>query len=246
METEKDFLSYLPYLIQDMWAMGSAVEHILDMLGSLHVESTQANLLDLGCGKGVVPVRAAETYGYRVTGVDAMPEFLEVAQTKAKESNVSHLCTFILQDIRSYVRDKHFFDFVVLASLGGVFGSNANTVSAMRTQISSGGYIIIDDGYLKDKELLSRKGYGHYQNYNDTVQSLTKFNDQIVAEISTSEVSKQINTEYLTVIEKRGAELILQHPELKIKIEKYIDLQREECNVLDQELEGIIWVIKKN
>jgi ubiquinone/menaquinone biosynthesis C-methylase UbiE len=245
LETEKDFLPFLPYLIQDLWALGCAVDQILELLGSLAFESNSAALLDLGCGKGAVSVRAADKFGIRSTGVDAMPEFLEVAKTKAAEYGVSRQCRFIRQDILEYVQNTHQFDVVVLASLGGIFGSNKDTVARMRTQIRSGGYIIIDDGYLKNQTYLSRKGYGHYRNYRTTIKELTSFGDQIVDERSTTEISHQINYEYLALIEKRGRELAGKNPEIEAGINKYISLQREECEILDRAVEGMIWVLQK-
>ena len=66
-----------------------------------------------------------------------------------------------------------------------------------------------------------------------------------MTEISTTEVNTKINDEYLKVIENRSIELIDQYPELKKNINNYLDLQREECDIIDKELEGMIWVLKK-
>jgi hypothetical protein len=49
----------------------------------------------------------------------------------------------------------------------------------------------------------------------------------------------------LKVIEKRSSELIDQYPELKKDLNCYLDVQREECDILNRELEGIIWVLEK-
>lgn len=64
--------------------------------------------------------------------------------SKRHIKKASDLCTFIEQDILTYVIDKHNFDIVILASLGGIFGSNKNTIEKLRTQVRPGGYIIID------------------------------------------------------------------------------------------------------
>ena len=90
-----------------------------------------------------------------------------------------------------------------------------------------------------------RKGYEHYQNYEKTVQELIFFNDRLFTEFSTTEVSRKINDEYLKVIENRGMKLISQYPELEKYLKNYIDLQREECDILNSELEGMIWILKK-
>jgi cyclopropane fatty-acyl-phospholipid synthase-like methyltransferase len=245
LEVEIKLLPHMPYLLQDLWALGSSVDQILDLISTLALSSDTAKILDLGCGKGAVSVQIASKFGFTVVGVDAMPEFLKDANKKSAKYQVSDLCTFIEQDILTYVTDKHDFDIVILASLGGIFGSNKKTIKKLRTQIRAGGYIVIDDGYLKKRKLLSRKGYRHCRNYEKTVEELTIFNDHLLTEISTTEVSTKINNEYLKVIENRSIELIDQYPELKKNINNYLDLQREECDIIDKELEGMIWVLKK-
>jgi ubiquinone/menaquinone biosynthesis C-methylase UbiE len=245
LEVDKKLLPYMPYLLQDLWALGSSVDQILDLFSALPLSPGSARVLDLGCGKGAVSVQIASKFGFDAVGVDALPEFLKEAHKKSSEYQVSDLCTFIEQDILNYVIDEHDFDAVVLASLGGIFGSNRNTVKKLRTQVRPGGYIVIDDGYLKKREFLSRKGYGHYRSYEKTVEELIMFNDRLFTQIPTTEVSIKINDEYLKVIENRISELIDRYPELEQDLSRYLDDQREECDVLNSEVEGMIWVLKK-
>ena len=245
LEVDKKLLPYMSYLLQDLWALGSSVDQILHLLSTLPLSPDTAKALDLGCGKGAVSIQIAWKFGFDVVGVDAMPEFLKDAHKKSSEYQVSDLCTFIEQDILTYVIDEHDFDAVILASLGGIFGSNRNTIKKLRTQVRPGGYIVIDDGYLKRREVLSRKGYGHYRNYEKTVEELTVFNDRLFTQIPTTEVSIKINDEFLKAIENRSIELVAQYPELEKDINSYLDVQRKECDILNSELEGMIWVLKK-
>jgi hypothetical protein len=90
-----------------------------------------------------------------------------------------------------------------------------------------------------------RKGYEHYRNYEKTVQELTFFNDRLFTEISTTEASRKINDEYLKVIENRCVKLIRKYSELEKDLKNYLDLQREECDIINSELEGMIWILKK-
>jgi len=103
----------------------------------------------------------------------------------------------------------------------------------------------LDDGYLKNRKVLNRKGFEHYRNHKKTVQELIVFNDRLFVEIPTTEVNREICDEYLRVIEKRAIELIEKHPDLKNNLKSYLALQKEECDILKNELEGVIWVIKK-
>jgi len=203
LEAELKLLPYMPYLLQDLWAMGCSVDQILDLVPNLNLPAGSIKVLDLGCGKGALPVQIAAKFGFNVTGVDAMSEFLKVAEEKSYEFKISSLCNFINEDILNYVTDRHDFNIVILASLGGIFGSNKQTIEKLRRQVCSGGYLIIDDGYLKKKDSSNRKGYHHYRNYEETVKEFTSFNDDLISENSTAESSKKINDEYLEVIEKK-------------------------------------------
>lgn len=244
LETSSYMLPYLPYLLQDLWALGSSVEIILKVIEELEL-SKITNVLDLGCGKGAVSIQIASRLGFHVTGIDAMEPFLRDAIRKAEEFNVSNLCEFIKEDILNYTLNKHNFDIVILASLGGVFGSLQNTVSRLRMQVKNNGYIIIDDGYLKQSDHLNRKGYEHCLNYQQTLNELISFGDVLLKEINTDDVSLGINEEYTALIKKRGEELIASNPEMKDEISNYIRGQEEECKFLENEIGGAVWVLRK-
>lgn len=246
LEVDRQLLPYMPFLLQDLWALGSSVDFIIDVVGSLNLSPTQAKLLDLGCGKGAVSIHIASQCGLKVVGVDRMTPFLEDAQKKAIEYHVSHLCEFINQDIMEFVSVEHGFDLVILASLGGIFGSFKNTIATLRTQIRLGGYIVIDDGYLRKANSLKRKGYEHYKNHEDTIEELTAFGDILLQEINTTDVSLKINDEYMNSIAKRGQELVAQHPELEDNINAYIQLQADECDVINNQIEGALWLLQQN
>lgn len=244
-EVDKHLLPYMPFLLQDLWALGSSVDYINDIVGSLNLHPNLKNVLDLGCGKGAVSIRIASEFGFQVVGIDVMAEFLEDARKKAIENDVSHLCLFINQDIMEYVSVEHGFDLVILASLGGIFGSFKNTIAKLRTQVRSGGYMLVDDGYLRESVSMNRKGYEHYRNHEDTIKELTAFNDILLEEINTTALSLKINHEYLNAIRKRGSELIDEHPELEDDIKSYIHLQAEECDLIKNHIEGALWLLQK-
>lgn len=245
LEADESIMQYMPYLLQDLWALGSSVEQIIASIAGLNLITDQINVLDLGCGKGAVSIQVASRFGYNVTGVDAMKAFLNDANRVADEYGVTHLCNFIEEDILKYTSVTHNFDIVILASLGGVFGNVKETMRRLRSQVRNTGYIIIDDGFLRNEKHVNRKGYEHCADYKRTIELLTSFGDKIIAEVNTTEVSKNINEEYLNLISNRSKELITQHPNAKSKIEQYITLQKEECEFLDKNFNGVLWVIQK-
>jgi cyclopropane fatty-acyl-phospholipid synthase-like methyltransferase len=245
LEVDKRLLSHMPFLLQDLWALGSSIDYIMDVVGGLNLPSHQTKVLDLGCGKGAVSIGIASKFGFRIVGIDVMNVFLEYARKKAMDYNVSHLCEFINQDIMEYVSVEHGFDLVILASLGGVIGSFTDTIAALRCQVRSGGYMLVDDGYLREDGFLKRKGYEHYKSHKDTIKELTFFNDFVLKEINTTALSLKINSEYLEVITHRGMELAAEHPELEEYIRSYIRVQEEECHVIQDQMEGALWLVQK-
>ena len=245
LEADTKILCYMPYLLQDLWVLGSAIDQIINIFTTIPLEKKSTKVLDLGCGKGAVSINIASKFGYKIVGVDAMPEFLKEAKNKAVDLGVSKLCTFVEQDILDFTKQSNNFDVVILASLGGILGTIKDTVKILRTQVKPGGYIIIDDGYLKQGVKLDRMGYEHYKSYRETITDLTFFNDNLISEISTTKLSKEINDEYIGHIEKRIAELAVKYTDLKTDFMNYLELQKEECDVLENEIEGIIWVLEK-
>lgn len=107
--------------------------------------------------------------------------------------------------MKEYVKSPREYDGVILASLGVILGSIKETLSHLGTQIRSGGYILIDDGYLRSADSIDRNGYKYYRNHADTVEELTAWNDSILREVNTTEYSTKINYEYLESIKNRQA-----------------------------------------
>lgn len=245
LEADPLLLPYMTFLLQDLWALGSDVESIIRAVDSLGLASSETNVLDLGCGKGAVSIQIAMRFGFRVFGIDAMAPFIEDAITKSRQNGVFHLCTFKQQDIFQFLTTGHQFDLVIFASLGGLLGTFQETVGKLRQQVREGGYIVIDDGYFKKGIRLNRKGYAHYRNHDQTIEELTSYGDVLIDEISTAEATERINKDYLKIIRKRGKELSKLKPDLKSTLEAYIALQEEECQIIEEKIEGVLWVLKK-
>lgn len=244
LEVDQRLLPCLPYLLQDLWVLGSAIDQAIALVGSLGLPPN-SRVLDLGCGKGAVAVKLASTFRFEVVGIDLMTAFLADANRKASEYGVSNLCDFRNLDILEFVSEEHDFDLVVLASVGGIFGSFEDTVGRLRTQVRPGRHMLIDDGYLKGAGRMTRKGYEHYRSHDDTIAELTAFGDVLLAEASTTEASSRVNDEYQRLIEKRGGELMALQPELSADIAGYIDGQADECRVIAEHLEGAVWLLRR-
>ena len=65
LEADQNLLPHMPFLLQDLWALGSSVDHILELTASLDLKPDQTRILDLGCGKGAAAIQIAERFGFR-------------------------------------------------------------------------------------------------------------------------------------------------------------------------------------
>ena len=247
LETTPDFLPYLPELLRDLWELGSSLNQIVEMVGQLNLPSHKTKVLDLGCGKGAVSINLAQKFGFKVTGIDASKPFLEEAIQKAQELQVSHLCNFEFGDITKYTRKKRDFDLVIYAALGNVLGDFKEIVKNLRKMVLSEGYMLIDDGFLKDNTKLRREGYEHYLQHDQVIQQLASFSDKIIQEmIIPDETIRPINYGYLNAIKRRSEKLIKKRPELRKAISEYIKNQEVECEIISKHITGAVWLIQRN
>ena len=245
LECDERLLQYLPQLLIDLWALGSSPELIVGLLKPLGLPAGKTSVLDLGCGKGAVSILLSRELGLHVVGIDGFEAFLNEAEQKAREYSISHLCQFRLEDMREAVKVERDFDAVIYASVGGILGSFNECVGRLRETVRVGGYMVVDDGFLKKGNRLSRKGYEHYVPYAETLEQLSVHGDAILNEVSTEAETVSTNAEYLRLITERARGLSEQHPEVQDLLEKYVENQKVECEVLDEYVCGAIWLLQK-
>lgn len=245
LECDERLLPYLPQLLIDLWALGSSPELIVGLLKPLGLLARKTSVLDLGCGKGAVSILLARELGLHVVGIDSFEAFLKEAEEKAREYSVSHLCQFRLGDMREAVEVERDFDAIIYASVGGILGSYNECVGKLRECVRIGGYMVVDDGFLKKGARLSRKGYEHYVPYVETLEQLNAHGDAILKEVSTEAETVSMNAQYLRLITKRARELLDCYPEAQDLLEKYVENQKVECEILDEYVSGAIWLLQK-
>ena len=123
-----ELIPYLPYLLQDLWELGSSPIDIIDMIQKYIQVSEKTKVLDLACGKGAVSVQVAEAFGCRVKGIDIIPKFIDYANIKAQEYSVDNLCEFKVGDINEAVKVEKDYDIVILGAVGDVLGNPDETI----------------------------------------------------------------------------------------------------------------------
>ena len=71
---------------------------VVDRMLALANVTVTDTVLDLGCGDGRIPIRAAQKYGARGIGVDIDPRLIEQSKRNAKQAGVEKLVEFRLED----------------------------------------------------------------------------------------------------------------------------------------------------
>lgn len=235
---------YLPYLLQDLWEMGSAFAPIAGFIekNKLNEEFDRLKILDLGCGKGGVSIPLAKQFNAEVTGVDAMPEFIETANLKAGEWKVEDKCAFITGDIRKKIDFNNSFNIVLLASVGPVIGNIKDTIDLLETYVAPGGYIILDEAYLPNNV---KNGPAEIpekdQFYNLISQSNFLVADEYIHSLADNE---KINQQIFTKIQQRANELMELHPDKRNIFEEYLQSQQSENEMLESEIITLLVLLK--
>jgi precorrin-6B methylase 2 len=71
---------------------------VVDRMLALAAVQSGDLLVDLGCGDGRIPIRAAQKFGARAIGVDIDPRRIEESKANAKAASVEHLTEFRVED----------------------------------------------------------------------------------------------------------------------------------------------------
>ena len=244
-----DLLPYLPYLLQDFWELGSDPTTMVELIEKYITTSENTTVLDLACGKGAVSVVVAEKLRVKVKGVDLILEFIDFAVQKANEHGVADLCSFEVGDINATAETARDYDVVIMGAAGDALGSPAETLQKLKQTVKTGGYIMIDEAYLKDGGSQEDVAYNNYE-YLTEAQWLKLFEEsglELEETFSVSEdesESMDADTEMAAIIQ-RANELIEKHPDKKAMFEGYIRSQQSEYSDLDNQLVGVVWMLRK-
>lgn len=234
-----ELIPYLPYLLQDLWELGSSPQDIIGMIFKHLQVSENTMVLDLACGKGAVSVNLAKSLGCKVTGIDIIPEFIDFADKKAKEYGVENLCEFKVGDINEVVKVEKDYDIVILGAVGDVLGNPEETIEKLKSTVKKGRYICIDDAYGKDD---SDENYLTREKWFEIFQKVgvQLINEKIIAD---DEVAS-INDEQQAFIVKRATELKEKYSEKAHLFTSYIRSQQAECEELENDITGVLLLLQ--
>ena len=234
-----ELIPHLPYLLQDLWELGSSPRDILGLITE-HIQAPEGTrVLDLACGKGAVSVNLAKELGCLVKGIDLLPEFIDFALNKAQEFGVGELCQFVVGDITKSVQTEKGYDLVILGAVGDVLGNPEETITLLKNTVKKDGYIIIDDAYGNDET--NRK-------YPTREQWLAIFNRTGVRLIDEKIIDEDelasLNDEQQALIVKRANELKEKLLEKAHLFDSYIHSQQAECDELENEISGVTLLLQ--
>ncbi len=241
--SDKELFPFLSYILQDLWEIGSSPEIITGLIKKHSKEFEKLKALDLGCGKGAVSIRIAHELKCKCHGIDAIKEFIDEADKKAREFGVDYLCKFEVGDIRIKVNELSDFDIIILGSIGPVFGDHFSTLSALSKCLNKDGIIILDDGYIEDDSIYThpavRKKERVLQGIKDAGMEL------IDEEIIQKDEIKDSDEYIFEKLKNRCSELIKKYPDKSKLFGDYIKNQEKENDVLETKIICSTMAIKK-
>lgn len=241
-----DLIPHLPYLLQDFWELGSSPEDMLHLFKKHITLNPGMRILDLACGKGAVSIQLAQELAIHFKGVDFFPEFIDEARSKALEMGVADRCRFEVGDANDSLKTERDYDGVIFGAVGNIFGDYPSTLRALTAVVKKGGYLLIDDAYVLDrqdnKQLRLAREYPTYEEWRAMFREL---NLEIIDCLLPSEDSPDDGfEEELNWIRARAEELKRIHPAKQALFDKYVENQRNEYLDLQQGLTGATWLVR--
>ena len=238
-----DIIPFLPYLLQDLWELGSSGQEMLVLLRRYIPITTSFTALDLGCGKGAVSVTLAKALGIHFKAIDLIGDFIREACEKAAEYGVDGLCEFAVGDIKQAVRSERNYDLAIFGAVGDVIGDRAETLRAIMSAIRPGGYILLDDGYRLADDDSTLLFDGEYPTLTEW-QELYEKSGLLLLAYSPAEDRPNDDRDF-ECISQRAQELIREYPQHREMFEHYAQNQRDEYADLAQRVIGVTFLLQK-
>ena len=113
---------------------------------------TNAQVVDIACGKGEFLIRLAEAYGARGMGIDISPFYIAEAEKRLKARTSNAGITFTKMNGAHFKPDEpHSLDLASCIGAGWVFGGHANTLEALISMVRPGGWVIVGEPYWQQE-----------------------------------------------------------------------------------------------
>ncbi len=239
-----DIIPFLPYLLQDLWELGSSPQEMLSLIKNHISLNEEARVLDLGCGKGAVSIRLAKELGCCCKGIDLLPDFVQYAREKATEYDVDGLCDFAVGDIAEAVQAERGYDLVIYGAVGNILGSQYETLKALADTIRPGGYILLDDAYLTKGNEGALLFHSEYPTLPEWKSVISKAGLKLTAIHALDEENPNHAKDFIN-IKRRAEELSRAYPAKRDLFAQYVRNQQNEYTDLESSLVGVVFLLNK-
>jgi len=109
---------------------------------------TDAQVVDIACGKGEFLIRLAEAYGARGTGIDISSFFIAEAERRLETRASAAGISFMQMNGADFRPDEpHGFDLASCIGASWIFGGHAGTLEALISMVKPGGWVIVGEPY---------------------------------------------------------------------------------------------------
>lgn len=109
---------------------------------------TNAQVVDIACGKGEFLIRLAEAYSACGVGIDISPFFVAEAKRRLESRAPSAGITFTQMNGADFRPcEPHKFDLASCIGASWIFGGHANTLKALIRMAKPGGWVIVGEPY---------------------------------------------------------------------------------------------------
>ena len=228
-----ELMPYIPYLLKDLWELGSIPGYTIDLV-ERHIPTRDLkNVIDLGCGKGAVLIRMAEALGTGGIGIDLIPEFIAEARERAEEADCGDKVQFETGDIKDVVALEEPYDLVIYGHDSDIFGDVRESLAALKKVTAPNGWIILETVYLapEGNEQLDPPNEAEFK--LQLQQSGMEVIESILWEADLIKTSNARNTR---AISRRVEDLVAAYPEKQELFAAYLAEQMEECKELEEDL----------
>jgi SAM-dependent methyltransferase len=239
-----DLLPVLPQLFQGIESLGSSPRRIVNLLRSASIPR-QPRILDLACGKGSASIAIAAAISAHVTGIDAAPDFIAHATTRAHRRGLHNQTSFLIGDVTSVTRicntlgPRTRFDAAIMIGLLGF----DHAAPLLRTFLTPGGLYIIDDAVHPS----TNPGKTTTPTRGDARDYFASLGDKLLREVMLPR--RAIENQNRTILKRltRNAEALMQdHKPLRRSLKSFISRQNNNSARLLEDLRPTLWLVKKS
>ncbi|MCR9253141.1 MAG: class I SAM-dependent methyltransferase [bacterium] len=238
---DKKIFPYLPYILQDLWSLGSLSKYVVGLVKK-HITTDQLkHVIDLGCGKGEVLVSLRKEFEFKGLGIDIVPDFIDTGMDKVHSHEFTHDLTLKTGDIKSYLGQLKDKDLVIYAHDSDLLGNVFETLRVFNSNMRSNSWICFESLYsltTRDSENPDKEEF--YDQVNESGLRLIDSIDWRLDDL------KEMNDFQVTRIENRVLELVEKHPDKKELFLNYLKNQKEECQELENNLQCVTLLLRKD